>query len=252
MEAGSFPGNYVLVYTALYLWRRKSWTNLEHRSENLESSLRLVFQTLSSQKSRAASLYWTFCICRTSLERSLITSSFLLPTLQSVCTHLIQLWVTLLEHSLQWLAKFGCHRVCVLRCCNIRVIVLSRKREDVVCDCVAGGNRRKVHCLVSVHGNKFVLPVESLTLGVATWYTSQHSGLPLWIYQASSRFSDTPRAGRSNGRIPVGARYFAPVQTGPRAHPASYTLGTGSFPGVKRPRRGVDHLPHLAPRLKEE
>jgi len=30
------------------------------------------------------------------------------------------------------------------------------------------------------------------------------------------------------------------------------TKGTGSFPGVKRPGRGVDHPPHLAPRLKKE
>jgi hypothetical protein len=29
-------------------------------------------------------------------------------------------------------------------------------------------------------------------------------------------------------------------------------MGTGSFPGVKQPRRGVDHPPHLAPRLKKE
>ena len=29
----------------------------------------------------------------------------------------------------------------------------------------------------------------------------------------------------------------------PGAHPASYTMGTGSFPGVKRPGRGVDHTP---------
>jgi hypothetical protein len=36
-------------------------------------------------------------------------------------------------------------------------------------------------------------------------------------------------------RIPVGARIFAPAQNGPGAHPASYTIGTGSFPGVKRP-----------------
>ena len=50
-----------------------------------------------------------------------------------------------------------------------------------------------------------------------------------------------------------GARFSAPVQTGPEAHPASYTMGTGSFPGVKRPGRGVDHQPsHLAPRLKEQ
>ena len=39
------------------------------------------------------------------------------------------------------------------------------------------------------------------------------------------------------------ARFSAPVQTCPGAHPASYEMGTGSFPGVKRPQRGVDHPP---------
>jgi hypothetical protein len=48
------------------------------------------------------------------------------------------------------------------------------------------------------------------------------------------------RAGRSGDRIPVGARFSASVQTGPKAHPASCTMGTGSFPGVKRPRRDAD------------
>jgi hypothetical protein len=38
----------------------------------------------------------------------------------------------------------------------------------------------------------------------------------------------------------------------PEAHPASCTMGTGSIPGVKRPVRGVDHPPHLVPRLKKE
>jgi hypothetical protein len=42
-----------------------------------------------------------------------------------------------------------------------------------------------------------------------------------------------------------GARFSAPVQTGPRAHPPSYTMGTGSFPGVKRPGRGDDHPPRI-------
>jgi hypothetical protein len=51
---------------------------------------------------------------------------------------------------------------------------------------------------------------------------------------------------------PGGGKFLAPVQTGPGVHPASYTMGTGSFPGVKRPGRGVDHPPHLAPRLKKE
>jgi len=44
---------------------------------------------------------------------------------------------------------------------------------------------------------------------------------------------DSLRAGRSSDRNPVGARFSAPVQTGPEAHPASYTMGTGSFPGGK-------------------
>ena len=40
-----------------------------------------------------------------------------------------------------------------------------------------------------------------------------------------------------------GARFSAPVQTGPGAHPASCTMGTGSFPGVKS-GRGVTLSPH--------
>ena len=51
------------------------------------------------------------------------------------------------------------------------------------------------------------------------------------------------RAGRSGDRIPVGARFSAPVQTGPGAHPASCTMGTGSFPGVKG-GRGLTLTPH--------
>ena len=30
-----------------------------------------------------------------------------------------------------------------------------------------------------------------------------------------------------------GARFSPPIQTGPGAHPASCTMGTGSFPGLK-------------------
>jgi len=48
------------------------------------------------------------------------------------------------------------------------------------------------------------------------------------------------------------ARFSSPVHIGSGAHPASCTMGTGSFPGVKRPGRGVDHPPHLVPRLNKE
>jgi hypothetical protein len=50
-----------------------------------------------------------------------------------------------------------------------------------------------------------------------------------------------------------GAKFSAPVQTGPEAHPASCTMGTRSFLGV-RCGRGVTLTPHplLVPRSKIE
>jgi hypothetical protein len=52
-------------------------------------------------------------------------------------------------------------------------------------------------------------------------------------------------------KIQVGAILSAPVQTGPGAHPASYKMGTGSFPGLDS-GRSVTLTPHpvLAPRSK--
>ena len=44
------------------------------------------------------------------------------------------------------------------------------------------------------------------------------------------QYSDSLWAGWSGDRIPVGARFSAPIQTGPGAYPASYTRGTGSLP----------------------
>jgi len=56
------------------------------------------------------------------------------------------------------------------------------------------------------------------------------------------------RAGRSGIENRWG-RDFPPIQSGPGAHPASCTIGTGSFPGVKF-RRGVllNTHPLLVPR----
>ena len=49
-----------------------------------------------------------------------------------------------------------------------------------------------------------------------------------------------------------GARFSATVNAGSGPHPAYYTMSTGSLPWVKRPKGGVAHPSHLAPRLKEE
>jgi hypothetical protein len=56
-----------------------------------------------------------------------------------------------------------------------------------------------------------------------------------------SRDSDYPRAGRFGDQIPVRAGLPAPVQTDPKAHPASCTKSAGPFPGGKAVERGADH-----------
>jgi len=60
---------------------------------------------------------------------------------------------------------------------------------------------------------------------------------------SSVGISDWLRARRSGDRIPVGARFSAPVHTGSGAHPASCTMGTGTLPGVKS-GQGVTLTPH--------
>ena len=69
------------------------------------------------------------------------------------------------------------------------------------------------------------------------------------IAQSAKRLAMGWTVRRSN---PVGARFSAPFHTGLEVHSASYTTGTGSFLGIKRPGRGVDHPLHLAPTLKKK
>jgi hypothetical protein len=48
------------------------------------------------------------------------------------------------------------------------------------------------------------------------------------------------------GSNPGGGKFSPPVQPGTGVHPVSYTMGIGSFPGVRRPGRGVDPTPPSA------
>ena len=53
-------------------------------------------------------------------------------------------------------------------------------------------------------------------------------------------------------QIPVGVRFSSPVQTGSKPHPASYNMGTGSFPeGVKWPGHGADNPPASSAEVNE-
>jgi hypothetical protein len=71
----------------------------------------------------------------------------------------------------------------------------------------------------------------------------------LFPSSASETWATDWKVGGSN---PVEERISAPIQTYPGAHPASYTMGTGSFPGVKRPGTGVDHSPPSSAEVKEK
>jgi hypothetical protein len=49
----------------------------------------------------------------------------------------------------------------------------------------------------------------------------------------------------------IESRWGRDFQHPSRVYPASCTMGTGSFPGVKRPGRGVDHPPPSSAKVKE-
>jgi hypothetical protein len=66
-----------------------------------------------------------------------------------------------------------------------------------------------------------------------------------------SRHSESLWTGQYGDRIPVRARFSVPGKTDPGAHPASYTMRIGSFPGVKRPGCGVDHPAPTNAKVKE-
>jgi hypothetical protein len=68
---------------------------------------------------------------------------------------------------------------------------------------------------------------------------------PEWL----SRYSDSLHAERSGVRIPVRARFSAPVQTGPPS--LLYNGWQVSFPRIKRLGRGVDHPPSSSAEIKE-
>jgi len=95
----------------------------------------------------------------------------------------------------------------------------------------------------------------SLSLGIKYRFSTSlksTTNFQILLIQKNSRCRDSSvgiatdlRVGRSGDRIPVGARFSAPVQIGPVSHLAYYTMGNGSFPGVKRPERGVEHPLHF-------
>ena len=148
---------------------------------------------------------------------------------------------------------------------NVRVDLHSRNvTED--------GRKQRIYILASSSGN--ITRNSNLNTG---WLLRTHHGCQIrttrkrrhcqtrWHAEVSTDLTTTVllgqdssisiatrlRTGRSGNQIPVVARFSAPVHTGYGAHPASYTMGSGSFQGVKCPGRGVDHPPPYSAQVKE-
>jgi len=62
-------------------------------------------------------------------------------------------------------------------------------------------------------------------------------------YRGVGKYLRLPKGWTIRGSNPGGARFSAPVQTGPEAHPASCKMSIGSFPRV-RCCRSVTLTPH--------
>jgi len=102
---------------------------------------------------------------------------------------------------------------------SVSAILLARNSFSVQCSVE--------FCVLNMHGSYKII----------CWLTT--CGGPGSVVGIATEL----RAGRPGDRIPVKARFSAPVPTGPGAHPPSCTMGTGSFPGVKS-GRGVTLTPH--------
>ena len=76
----------------------------------------------------------------------------------------------------------------------------------------------------------------------AVCYTGWNEKIPPFIPGSVVGIATGYVLERSGDRISVGARYFAPVQTDPGAHPACCAMGTVSFPRVMS-GRGVTLTP---------
>jgi hypothetical protein len=101
-----------------------------------------------------------------------------------------------------------------------------------------------LHCFIQQHFSAPImshLQADYFFLSKAKYSISNASN---YVGRVPSRYSDCLQDGRSGDRIPVGGEISALVQTGPGYHPASCTMGTGSFPGVNY-GRGVTLTTHV-------
>ena len=105
--------------------------------------------------------------------------------------------------------------------------------------------------LLNSRGN--VTSVVILSTPTTAYYSLVTKLLNLLHMNIRTEFSKKyiERLGRYGDRFPMEGRFSESVQTVPGAYIASYTMGTWSFLGAKRPRRGDEHPPPSKIEVKE-
>jgi hypothetical protein len=118
---------------------------------------------------------------------------------------------------------------------------------------------RKITVQWNKNGNQLILEILGIFSSIFSFSFHTCLSIHLFIFLSDIQGQDssvgiTTRHGMDGPRIEfrLVARCSAPVQTGSGAHPASHSMGTASFPDVKRPGQDVTTHPNLTPRLKEE
>jgi hypothetical protein len=101
-----------------------------------------------------------------------------------------------------------------IKCSNHRTISLTARTPKTVARILRRRTERKIEDI----------PGDQCGPGQRSWY------------------SDLLRVGRSGDRIPVGGKVFHTHPDQTWCIPSQCTMCTRSFPGVKRPGHGVDHI----------
>jgi len=136
-----------------------------------------------------------------------------------------------------------------------------RPPEHPVTDAVIRTANKETHCARDTHTSRCgafnIFATTCLTLVITSGNLSEFKitafrEVPPCICGQGelSRYRDSLRSGDPNL---VGATFSAPAQSGPGTHPAYCIIVPGSLSqGEKRPGRGVDTQPHIAPWLKKQ
>ena len=104
--------------------------------------------------------------------------------------------------------------------------------------------------------NKTCTVLHQVGVSFDVYYDARKHKIKMWIYLTificSVGIGTRHRLQGPGIEFHWGWDFTHPHKIGPGTQPAFCTMGNGSFPGAKRPGRGVTTYSHRSPRLKKE